>query len=110
MTVTARPIVQSKEAEAADTTQYTAPAGVRCILDRFTACNTSGSQRTLTVRLVPADGAPGAANQAAAKVLQPGEAYTFPEVVGHVLAAGDFISTLASGAGVAIRASGREVA
>jgi hypothetical protein len=44
------------------------------------------------------------------KTLQPSETYTFPEVVGHVLAPSGFISTIASaGAAISIRASGREV-
>lgn len=42
--------------------------------------------------------------------LQPSEVYTFPEIVGQVLNAGDFISTIAGTAtSVNIRASGREV-
>lgn len=44
------------------------------------------------------------------KALASGEAYTFPEIVGHVLGPGDMLSTLASAAAsITIRASGREV-
>jgi len=42
--------------------------------------------------------------------LQSGEAYTFPELVGHILNTGDYISTLASvAASITIRVSGREI-
>jgi hypothetical protein len=44
------------------------------------------------------------------KTLQAAEVYTFPEIVGQVLAASGFISTLAGTAtSINIRASGREV-
>jgi hypothetical protein len=44
------------------------------------------------------------------KTLQPSETYTFPELVGQVLANGNFISTIAStGTAINIRASGREI-
>lgn len=47
MTVTAKPIIPAKRAESAQTTQYTAPAGVRAIIDKFTATNTSGATASL---------------------------------------------------------------
>jgi hypothetical protein len=44
------------------------------------------------------------------RTLQPGETYTFPEIVGHTLPSGGFVSTLASAAAaVNLRASGREI-
>ena len=44
------------------------------------------------------------------KTIPAGETYTFPEVVGHVLEPGGFISVLSgSASAVVIRASGREV-
>jgi hypothetical protein len=111
MTVLAKPLFEGVFAAAADTTQYTAGVGTRTIIDKFTACNNDTVARTLTVNLVASGGAVGGANQVVkTKSLAAGETYTFPEVVGHVLAAGDFISTNASTAGViGIRASGREI-
>jgi hypothetical protein len=111
MTVVAKPLFEGVFAAAVDTTQYTAPAGVRTIIDKFTACNNDAVARTITVNIVNSGGAVGGANQIVkTKSLLAGESYTFPEVVGHVLAAGDFISTNASSAGVVgVRASGREV-
>lgn len=111
MAVAAKPLFEALQAAAAETTQYTAPAGTRTILDKFTGTNTTAAAATLTVKLIASGGVAGAGNTiVSAKTIQPGETYTFPEVVGHVLAAGDFISTLAgTAAAITIRASGREV-
>lgn len=111
MSVTAKALFQALQAQNAETTQYAAPTGTRTIVDKFTGTNTTGVAATLTIKLVASGGAAGAANTiVSAKVLQPGESYTFPEVVGHVLNPGDFISTLAgTAAAITIRASGREV-
>lgn len=111
MSVTAKTLIAAKFAEAAQTKQYTAE-GVRTIIDKFTATNTSATANaTLSVFLVPLAGTAGDANVTVkTKSLQPLEAYTFPEIVGHVLEAGTFISTLAGTATtISIRASGREV-
>lgn len=110
MTVTARPLFTSKYAENAETTQYTCPTSTRTIVDKFTAFNGTAGAVTLTVRLVGSGGTAGASNATVSKSLAAGETYTFPEIVGHVLEAGGFISTLASAAtSLVIRSSGREV-
>lgn len=111
MTVTAKPIIPAKQAENAQTTQYAAPAGTRTIVDKFTATNTSGVSATLSVNIVNSAGAAGDGNLIVkTKALAAGETYTFPEIVGHVLNPGDFLSTLASAAtSITIRAAGREV-
>lgn len=111
MTVTAKPLFEAKFAEAAETTQYVTPALTRTLIDKFTATNVTAAAAVITVRLVPFGGTAGALNAITyAKSVGVGEAYAFPELVGHVLAAGDFISTLAGTASaLVIRASGREV-
>lgn len=111
MTVTAKALFEPLQAQNAETSQYLTPAGTRTIIDKFTGTNTTGAPATLTVKLVASGGAAGAANTVvSAKTLQPNETYTFPEVVGHVLNPGDFISTLAgTAAAITIRSSGREV-
>lgn len=111
MTVTAKPLINAKQAENAQTTQYTTPTGTRTIIDKFTATNTSAASATLSVNIVTSAGAAGDGNLIVkTKTLAAGETYTFPEIVGQVLNAGDFISTLASAAtSITIRASGREV-
>ena len=110
MAVTPKVLILAKIAENTQTTQYTA-VNVRAIIDKFTATNYGGTTETISVNLVAVAGAPGNLNLITkTKALQPAESYTFPELVGHVLNAGDFISTIASAAAnINIRASGREV-
>ena len=111
MTVVVKVLIPAKIAVATDTTQYTAPAGVTAIIDKFTATNYDTVPRTISVNLVTIADTAGNQNLIVkTKTLQPTETYTFPELVGHVLAPGGFISTIASNAtGINIRASGREV-
>lgn len=110
MSVTAKPLIGSKQAETASTMQYTA-TGVSAIIDKFTATNTSAANATLSIFLVPAAGTAGDANAIVkTKTLQALETYTFPEIVGHILAPGSFLSTQASVASaITIRMSGREI-
>jgi hypothetical protein len=84
---------------------------VSTIIDKFTATNYSGSAATLSVNLVTQFDAAGNQNLIVkTKTLQAAETYTFPEIVGHVLAPGGFISTIAGTASaINIRSSGREV-
>jgi hypothetical protein len=110
MAVTVKCIIPAKIAENTQFTQYTA-TGVTTIIDKFTACNYSAGAVTLSVNLVTAADTAGNQNLIVKlKSLQAGETYTFPEIVGHTLNPGGFISTIASAAtSVNIRASGREV-
>lgn len=103
-------LIGSKDAENAQTTQYTA-VGLVAIIDKFTATNHSAVAATLSVNLVPAVGSAGPTNLVVKeKSIAAGDSYTFPEIVGHTLAPGDSISTFASAAGaIAIRCSGREI-
>lgn len=110
MTVTVKVLIPAKIAEATQVTQYTA-TGVTAIVDKFTATNYNTSAATISVNLVT--GADTAGNQnliTKTKTLQPAEVYTFPELVGQVIMASGFISTIAGTAtSINIRASGREV-
>ena len=110
MTVTVKVLIPAKIAENTQTTQYTA-TGVTAIIDKFTATNYSASAATLSVNLVTAADTAGNQNLITkTKTLQASETYTFPELVGHVLAPSGFISTIAGTAtAINIRASGREV-
>jgi hypothetical protein len=111
MSVTARALFEPLQASNAETTQYTTPLASRTIIDKFTATNVTAGALTITIKLIAFGGAASAANTiVASKSLAANECYTFPEIVGHVLNPGDFISTLASAAAsITIRASGREV-
>jgi hypothetical protein len=110
MSVTVKALIPAKTAEATQTTQYTA-TGLTAIIDKFTATNYSAAAATLSVNLVTSADTAGNQNLIVkTKTLQPAETYTFPEIVGHVLAPGGFISTIAgTGSAINIRASGREV-
>jgi hypothetical protein len=110
MSVTVKVLIAPKSAESTQTTQYTAN-GVSAIIDKFTATNYDTVARTLSVNLVQLAGAAASDNLLVkTKTLQAGETYTFPEIVGHALDSGGFISTIASAAtAITIRASGREV-
>jgi hypothetical protein len=111
-TVTAKCLLETKYAENAQTTQYTAPAGTRTIIDKVTASNNSGANQTLAVNIVPSGSAAGASNLVvpAKTIVNGGDPELFPGLVGRVLNTGDFISTIASAASaIVIRIEGREV-
>ena len=110
MTVTVTVLIPAKIAENSQTTQYTS-TGVTTIIDKLTATNYSAVAATISVNLVTTAGSAGNPNLVTkTKTLQASEVYTFPEIVGQVLAAGDFISTIAGTAtSINIRASGRQV-
>lgn len=109
MSTSAAVIIPSKAAENAQTTQYTS-LSVKTIIDKFTATNTTGGNVTFAANLVNSGGAAGAANLIFSRTLLPGQCYTCPELIGHVLESGDFISTLAgAAASITIRAAGRQI-
>lgn len=110
MTVVAKPLVTSGYAPSVESTAYTAGAGVRTIVDKYTGYNGTAAAVTLTVKLVASGGTAGAANITVLKSIAAGETYTFPELVGQVLEPGGFISELAGAAtSIVRRVSGREV-
>ena len=105
MAVTTTVLVPAKLVEAVQTTQYTA-ANVTAIIDKFTATNVSAAPATISVNIVTTLGAAGNDNLITkTKTLQPSEVYTFPELVGQVLTAGCFISTIAGTASALRRAA-----
>lgn len=110
MTVTVKNIIPAKQAEAAQTAQYTA-LNCKTIIDKFTVTNTTGSNAVLSVNLVVAAGAAADGNLVLkAKTIAPGQTYLCPELVGQTLESGGFISTLAgTAAALTISASGREI-
>ena len=108
--VTIKNIIPRKQAENVLFDQYTA-TNCKCIIDKFTVTNTSAANVTFSVNLVASGGTAGDANLVLkAKTVVPNETYTCPELVGQVLEAGGFISTIAGAAtSLTISASGREV-
>ena len=110
MTVTVSVLVPPKQMEASQTTQYTA-TNVRAIIDKATVTNTDTVSRTFSVNIVTSGGSAGVSNLVIdTRTVQPDETYLCPELVGHVLAPGGFISTIASNAtSLTLRVSGREI-
>jgi hypothetical protein len=110
VTVTVTVLVPAQTANNSQSTVYTA-TGVTAIIDKFTATNYSATAATISVNLVTSGGTASNADLIVkTKTLQASETYTFPELVGHVLRPGGFISTLAGTASaINIRVSGREV-
>ena len=110
MTVTVTVLVPAQTANNTQSTVYTA-TGVTAIIDKFTATNYSAAAATISVNLVTAGGTAGNNDLIVkTKTLQASETYTFPELVGHVLNPGGFISTIAGTASaINIRVSGRVV-
>lgn len=109
MSTTIKNIIPSKVAETSQTVQYTAQL-VKCVIDKATVTNTSASNLSLSVNLLSSGGFAADGNLIVkARIVAPGETYTLPELVGQVIEAGGSISTLASGAGLTIRANGREI-
>jgi hypothetical protein len=110
MAVTTKVLIPAKTAENTQTTQYTS-VNVTTVIDKFTATNYNATAATISVNLVTVSGSAGNDNLIVkTKTLQPSETYTFPELVGQVIASGGFISTIAGTAtAINIRASGREI-
>jgi len=110
MTITIKDIIPAKQAENVQTTQYTASL-CRTVIDKFTATNTSANNVTLSVNIVASGSSPSDANLIIkSRIIAPGETYTFPALIGHVIENGCFISTLASAAAsLTIKAAGREI-
>jgi len=110
MTVSIKVLIPAKQAENAQTTQYTA-TNCKTIIDKFTATNTAAGNVTISVNLVTAAGAAATSNLIVdSRSIAPDETYTFPELVGQALDPSGFISTVASAAtSLTIRANGREI-
>jgi hypothetical protein len=110
MAVTLKVLVPPKQLENAQTSQYTA-TNVRAIIDKATITNTSANNVTVSVNLVTVSGSAGASNLIIdTRTIVPDECYLCPELVGQVLEAGGFISTIAGTASaLTMRVSGREV-
>ena len=110
MAVTPKVLISAKQAENAQTTQYTADL-VKAIIDKFTVTNTSANNVTISVNLVNFGGSADASNLVIdARPIAPDETYTCPELVGQILESRQFISTVASAAtSLTIRCSGREI-
>lgn len=110
MTVIAKCLAETQAVPASATTLYTAPVGTRTYLDKLTISNTAGGPATIAVNLVPSSGSVATTNQVVPlQTIAANGVYTFPEIIGHILNPGDFISVTPSATGCNARLSGREM-
>lgn len=110
MTVNWKTLVPPKHMESTQTTQYIS-ASVKTIIDKATVTNTDTVNRTFSVNLVQSGGSADTSNlMIDERTVVPNETYLCPEIVGHELDPGAFISTIASAAtALTLRVSGREI-
>lgn len=110
MTVTAKVLAEGEIIPNADTTVYTAPLNTTTIIDKVTTANYDSVARVISLSIVASGGSVGDAYYIAKRTLAAKETYIWPEVVGQILASGDYVSAISSNAtGVNLRMSGREI-
>ncbi len=110
MAITVSNIIPAKQAENTQTTQYTA-TNVTTVIDKFTVTNTSAGAVTFSLNIVASGDSPGNSNLIInTRSIGVNETYACPELIGHALISGNFISTIAGAAtSLTIRATGREI-
>lgn len=109
--LTPKNIIAGTQLTASAATYYAVPANTRCIVQKMTFANTTGTARTVTVYLIPSGGTASASNTVVTTHTVPANSeWICDPVQGHTLEAGAFIQALADGAAaVTIYASGLEV-
>lgn len=109
MAIKAKELIPAKYAENTQTTQFIAQAPTS--IDKFTITNTSASVVKFSANVVLASTTAGTSNLIIKeKTVAAGDTYICPELVGHNLEVGSFISTLVDTVdALVIRASGREI-
>ncbi len=110
MTVTAKTLLEAKQLESTQTTQYTAD-GVTAKISKFTVTNTSSSNVSFSCNIVASGGSASSSNLIINdRSVSAGETYLCPEMTGQVISTGGFVSTIASSAtSLTARISGIEI-
>lgn len=110
MSVTGSRLVSGSQIAGSNTTYYTA-TNVRARIDKCTATNTTAGAVTFNLYLVPSGGSAGVTNQIIdTQSVAAHSDYTCPEVVGHWIEKGGFLSAGASAAtSITLVVSGIEV-
>ena len=86
---------------AANTTLYTCPANTEVRIVAATITNDAAAAKYISFHLVPSGGSVGDTNLILnQKTIGDKESYTLPELVGHILEAGDLISAIAETADI----------
>lgn len=109
MAIKAKELIPAKYAENTQTTQFIAQTPTA--IDKFTITNTSAAIVKFSLNIVPTSLTAGPSNLIIKeKSVAVGDTYVCPEIVGHNLEVGSFISTLVDTVdALVIRASGREI-
>lgn len=108
MTITAKRLVPGSVLTASAATYYTVGASTRAVIKSASIANTTAAAVPASVHIVPSGGAAAAANTVInTRSVAPNETYACPELVNHVLGAGDFIQAL--GNGLTLMVSGVEI-
>lgn len=108
MSTSAKRLVPGSILGAAAATYYTAGANTKAVIKSGSVVNTTAGAISVTVYLVTGAGAPTAAAALISdRPVAAGETYTCPELVNHVLNAGDTIQALGNGLTFAV--SGAEI-
>jgi hypothetical protein len=104
-----RCLVEAKYMEDAQTTQYTAPANTRVIIDNMTVTNNTAANVIFSANIVPPGGSVAASNKVQQDTtVLPGTRMEFL-LQGQYLSAGGSLSTDADTAsGLVMRVNGRE--
>lgn len=110
MTVIVKQLIPARSLANAQTTEYTA---VNCValIDKATLTNESNANILVSVHIVVAGASADASNRIIKdRAIAPGESYTCPELVGHSVSNGGFISAIAGTDGaITVLVSGREI-
>lgn len=107
MAFTPKKLVQGTMLTTSAATLYTCPANTRAGITRFSATETSGAARTITVHIVASGGTASATNKVTnVRTLDANESADINEAK-HILEAGDTIQALAdAGSAVNVQVSG----
>jgi hypothetical protein len=110
-TLTIKRLVPGSTLTNALATYYTCPASTQVTVKKVSFTNNDTSPRTITLHYVPSGGSADATNLIVkAGTLFPGETWSPPDCVGHVLEAGGFIRAVCSAnSAVNIMVSGVEI-
>lgn len=112
MAFTNKRLIKGSPLSTTTSTYYTVPTSTTTIIHKITFSNFDTSPRDITLYLVASGATAGTSNAICnACKLFPGETWSPPDVVGHVLEAGGTIQAkISSGTSVNIIASGVEIA
>lgn len=110
MSLTPAVLIAPQQVANATTTYYTS-TGLKTRIDKLTVTNPTATARSITIYLVPSA---GSANDGTTivkdKVINAGETWNCPDVVGQILAAGGTIQAVASAAtALTISAAGVQI-